>query len=278
MKHLFFLLTLLLCLPLSAQQKGMSMDATATIADRLAAYGQLYPQETVFLHMDNTVYYLGDTLYYKAYVMRADRHQPTDISGVLYVELLNNDGYLVERQTVCIEDGQGVGSFALHDTLYAGFYELRAYTRWQLNWGVTVHPHSACSEGWFLTKENAREYFRDYDKLYSRVFPVYDKPEEAGKYLQHMSLRPLQRYMRDEKRKDRADVGIYPEGGTWVSGTRQRLAFEARDDKGRHLDGQLTLKDSHGNVVAQASTEHRGRGVLDVFTRAGETYSAVFLH
>ena len=278
MKHLFFLLTLLLCLPLSAQQKGMSMDATATIADRLAAYGQLYPQETVFLHMDNTVYYLGDTLYYKAYVMRADRHQPTDISGVLYVELLNNDGYLVERQTVCIEDGQGVGSFALHDTLYAGFYELRAYTRWQLNWGVTVHPHSACSEGWFLTKENAREYFRDYDKLYSRVFPVYDKPEEAGEYLQHMSLRPLQRYMRDEKRKDRADVGIYPEGGTWVSGTRQRLAFEARDDEGRHLDGQITLKDSHGNVVAQASTEHRGRGVLDVFTRAGETYSAEFLH
>ena len=56
MKHLFFLLTLLLCLPLAAQRSDfMRREALMPLVDRLAAYGQLYPQETVFLHMDNTV-------------------------------------------------------------------------------------------------------------------------------------------------------------------------------------------------------------------------------
>ena len=36
------------------------------------AQGQTLPQEIVFVHMDNTCYFLGDTLYYKAYVQRSD--------------------------------------------------------------------------------------------------------------------------------------------------------------------------------------------------------------
>ncbi|MBP5390678.1 MAG: hypothetical protein J6Y40_01180, partial [Bacteroidales bacterium] len=41
------------------------------------------PQEMVFVHMDNTCYFLGDTIYYKAYVQRSDTGKPTDLSEVL---------------------------------------------------------------------------------------------------------------------------------------------------------------------------------------------------
>ena len=262
----------------SAQNSALYLAKEYEWAERAARKSTSCTQEIVFVHMDNTAYFLGDTIFYNAYVVRADRRMPTDISGTLYVELLNHDGYLVERQTVRLEGGRGAGSFALPETLYAGFYELRAYTRWQLNWGRTEHHHSACAEGWFLKKEYAQEYFRDYDKLYSRVFPVYDKPLVAGEFQQDMTLRPLRRYMRIKDGKDKSVVSIYPEGGTWIAGTRQRLAFEALDGDGRHLDGRLVLKDSHGDVVAWAVTEHRGRGVLDVETRLGETYSAIFCH
>ena len=149
-------------------------------ADTLKNLGRRYPQEIVYVHMDNTCYFLGDTLYYKAYVVRSDRGTPSDISQILYAELLNQDGYLVERQTLRMKDGQADGSICLTDSLYAGFYELRAYTRWQLNWGRTEHPHNRNAEKWFLRSDMATDYFRDYDKLYSRVFPVYDKPKEKG--------------------------------------------------------------------------------------------------
>ena len=281
MKRVLILFSLIFSLTITAQVLTRLSDDSCRIEpllDRLSKLSEIIPQEAVFVHMDNTAYFLGDTIFYNAYVVRADRRTPTDISGVLYVELLNHDGYLVERQIVRLEDGRGAGAFALPDTLYAGFYELRAYTRWQLNWGTTEHRHSNCSEDWFLTKEYAQEFFRDYDKLYSRVFPVYDKPLVAGEYRQDMTLRPLRRYVRTNEGKDKPVVSIYPEGGTWIAGTRQRLAFEALDGDGRHLDGRLVLKDSHGDVVAQAVTEHRGRGVLDIRTQEGETYSAAFHH
>lgn len=149
-------------------------DSLRIWADKVAAYARKTPQEIVSVHMDNTCYFLGDTIWYKAYVVREGKMIPSDISGVLYAELLNQDGYLVERQMLRLQDGQAHGSFCIPDTAYAGYYELRAYTRWQLNWGVHEYPHPKATNRWFLNKDMAREFYRNYDKLYSRVFPVYD--------------------------------------------------------------------------------------------------------
>ena len=237
---------------------------------------QAIPQELVYVHMDNTSYFLGDTLYYKAYVVRSDRGTPSNISQILYTELLNQDGYLVERQMLRLADGQAAGSFCLPDTLYAGFYELRAYTRWQLNWGRTEHPHSKTAEKWFLRPDMAKDYFRDYDKLYSRVFPLYDRPKEAGKYSRDMTLRPLRRYHKIKTEKPRAEVTVYPEGGAWTEGVPQRLAFEANSPEGEHLSGTLIVYDSRHKAIAQAPTEHRGRGTVELTAEAGEVYTAEF--
>lgn len=260
-----------------AMQGEMADDSLRTLAGKVASYARKTPQEIVSVHMDNNCYFLGDTIWYKAYVLREGKMAPSDISGVLYAELINQDGYMVERQTLRLCNGMASGSFCLSDTAYAGYYELRAYTRWQLNWGEHEHPHSKATSRWFLSKDMAREFYRDYDKLYSRVFPVYDKPGEAGDYSQVMSLRPLRRYYKLRKERPDAEVTLYPEGGAWVDGVEQRLAFEALSEKGEHLDGRLVIKDSQGNTTTEAETEHRGRGLLTMETRPGEKYQAEFL-
>ena len=99
-------------------------------------------QEKVYLHLDNNCYFKGDTIWYKSYVVRADNLDYTDMSHILYVELLSPDGLVVERQNIIVSpDGYGDGNFALKDSLYSGYYELRAYTRWMLNFRVTEHPY-----------------------------------------------------------------------------------------------------------------------------------------
>lgn len=213
-----------------AMQGEMADDSLRTLAGKVASYARKTPQEIVSVHMDNNCYFLGDTIWYKAYVLREGKMAPSDISGVLYAELINQDGYMVERQTLRLCNGMASGSFCLSDTAYAGYYELRAYTRWQLNWGEHEHPHSKATSRWFLSKDMAREFYRDYDKLYSRVFPVYDKPGEAGDYSQVMSLRPLRRHYKLRKERPDAEVTLYPEGGAWVDGVEQRLAFEAYNE------------------------------------------------
>lgn len=260
------LLLLILFLPLAVC--GQNPTTLKGWAQRLKLFGQKIPQEEVFVHLDNTCYYLGDTLYYKAYMHLSDG-RPSALSRLLYVELLNHDGYLVERQKVEMKQGQGDGSFILPDTLYGGYYELRAYTRWQLNWGRYEHPHTQDAEDWFFDKELARDYYRDYEKLYSRVFPVYDKPKEAGDYAQGMTLRPLQRLVKGSDQAPKAVVTFFPEGGHLVAGVPNRVAFEANREDGKHLKGKLSLRGG-----AEAETVSRGRGTFVITPNSGEKLKA----
>lgn len=278
--HLIHTLLLLLLAfgpahPACAQQ-GATPSTLQGWADKLKKFGSTLPQEQVFVHMDNTCYFLGDTIYYKAYMRRSDTGAPSRISGVLYVELFNQDGYLVERQQLEMTNGQGCGSFCLPDTLYGGYYEMRAYTRWQLNWGVCEHPHTKQAERWFFSKQMCKDFYRDYDKLYSRVFPVYDKPLMPGDYTPDMTLRPMSRVFKTKEKVTVAHVSFYPEGGHLLAGAPCTVAFEANDDDGQHMSGTLTVKDSGGQVVAEAKAERRGRGSFTLTPAAGQTYTATF--
>lgn len=74
---------------------------------RQAAFGRTIPQEKVYVHMDNTSYQLGDTIWFSAYTRRTDTARPSDVSGVLYVELYGQDGYLIERKLIQMHKGTG---------------------------------------------------------------------------------------------------------------------------------------------------------------------------
>ena len=54
-----------------------------TLAMRAIMVNQLFPQERVYLHFDNTAYYLGETMWFKAYVTSglADEEKPQSQIG-----------------------------------------------------------------------------------------------------------------------------------------------------------------------------------------------------
>ncbi len=243
-----------------------------TMMERLTAFGQRIPQEKVFVHMDNTCYFLGDTIWFSAYTRETATGKPSPLSKVLYVELLNHDGYLVERKLIELNKGRGDGFFALDKSIqYSGFHELRAYTRWQLNWGEFEHKHSLAAEKWFVDKELERKYYRDYHKLYSRVFPVYDKPKEEGGLARNMTLRRLQRYFAKDMDKRELTLNLFPEGGNLVAGIPNRLAFEATWDDGEWLEGWLHFGTDSVPAV------HRGRGVITLTPQKDMEKGVVFI-
>lgn len=243
-------------------QSHKDIASVDSLATRVKRFGTGLPQEKVYLHIDNTCYFVGDTIWYKAYVTRSDKGRLTDLSKIMYVELLTPDGYLVERQQLKMEDGTAHGAFTLTDSLYAGYYELRAYTRWMLNFGRHEHPHSKYTEDMFYNKQMAKDFFRDYDKLYSHVFPVFDHPKESGRYPKDMTLRPMRRYYKARRGKPEIDLRFYPEGGHLIEGTDGHVAFEINDEEGKHLDAELSIIDSDGKEVARTRTLNRGRGVF----------------
>ena len=263
---------------LALQGKAGSLEDIRTALEQ---GGVAQVQEKVYVHTDNTCYFVGDTLWYKAYVVRADNLQPTDMSRLLYVELLSPDGLLVERQQVVVSGkGHTCGQFVLQDSLYSGYYELRAYTRWQLNFNVRHHRYSLHDTWHFYNKQMAADYFRIWDGLYSRVLPVYGKPEQAGDYdLRRMYQRPKTRL--PKQKKEDLTVTFYPEGGHLIEGVENRVAFDAANQIGEAVD--LTgIVDGNGREVS-VKTDHMGRGSFVVvpgsgrlkarFTWKGKSYS-----
>ena len=112
------------------------------------SFGMSIPaQEKVYLHFDQTGYFLKETMWFTAYVLN-ESNRPTDISKILYVELLSPEGGAVKTHKYKIEDGMCHGEFYLDSAYLSGFFEVRAYTRHMRNYGE--------------------------DNYFTRVFPVFD--------------------------------------------------------------------------------------------------------
>ena len=257
MKNLCVVLLLL------AAALGVRAGSLNDIREALEQSSVTQVQEKVYVHTDNTCYFVGDTLWYKAYVVRADNLQPTDMSRILYVELLTPDGLLVERQNIIVApEGFSCGQFVLQDSLYSGYYELRAYTRWMLNFGVTEHMYTSQETWQFYNRQMCADYYRQWDGLYSRVLPIYSKPDVAGDYdARRMYQRPKQRLQKPKK--EELFATFYPEGGHLVQGLQSRVAFDLVDQLGQAVDIRGTVM-AGDQRVADIQTTHMGRGVFTV--------------
>lgn len=214
-------------------------------------------QEKVYVQTDNNCYFVGDTLWYKAFVLRADNNKPTNMSKLLYVELLSPDGVVVERQRIVVSNkGVTCGQFALQDSLYSGYYEIRAYTRWMLNFNVTHRDYTLDDKHLFYNNNMAHDFFREWNGLYSRVLPIFSKPKQKGNYDgKYMYGRPKQEVEFVEKPK--LKVRFYPEGGTLLEGVQNRVAFDISDNDGQALQISGSLDD--GTKLQPA---YMGRGTF----------------
>lgn len=268
-------LTLLCCLGSLA----LPAQNLNTWTERVERNAKSFPQEKVFLHLDNTCYFVGDTIWFKAYVTRTDTQKPTDLSKILYVELLTPDGFLVERQQIPLEnDTTGYGNLVLTDSLYGGFYELRAYTRWMLNFGrieAEKIPQQFGYQNYFYNLDAMKDFFVDYEKLYSRVFPVYDKPREKGIYERDMTVRPMRRYFKTKDEKPELKLSFYPEGGNLTAGTDCRVAYELTDGQMMKISAPITIRNQQGETILQTVPNTSGRGTfLLKGVRTDQTYTA----
>ena len=238
--------TLLRCIPVVGRTVGTLSDLDSLLGcmSRVVSATRHVVQEKVYLHFDNTGYFMGEKMWFTAYVVRADGHRPGVRSRVLYVELLNPGGDVVQRRKLKIDDrGHAHGDFSL-DSLYGtGFYEVRAFTRYMSNWGG-----AAC---------------------FSRVFPVFRAPSSPGAYEPVIDERSYRRRLPDFREPDtlhrsRLNVSFYPEGGRLVSGLRSRVAFQVSDGGGRHVSADGELLDGEGRVVVRGFSDSTGRGVFTV--------------
>lgn len=246
------LLFLLLLVFLSAKSQQTSEVEQLFARFKAASnFDRTYPREKVYLQLDNSAYLEGDSLWYKAYVVRASSLLPTTLSRVLYVDLLNADGQLMERQTLPIDSlGQADGCFSLQLPVRAGYYEVRAYTREMTNWGTEacfsrVVPVFTSSEP---NKGLNRSLNNDIAQL------SLPEPEENAK----VSLASPRPYAM--KSEGSRLLTFYPEGGLRVKNVAQRIAFKLTDGRGRAVDDTIGIFTKNGELIGSYAPFYDGMG------------------
>ncbi len=154
----------------------------------------------------------------------------------LYIEIINVTGDVVNKNIAWVQNGLAYGDFILADTLSSGVYQIRAYTNWMRNF----------DEVWYFRKDLV-------------IWNPRDKKIEAE---------PMKLRQRD------IDLQFFPEGGTFVAGAKNRIAFKATDKQGKGIDFEGVIVDDSGNKVADIKSVYKGIGSFVFQPESGKKYTA----
>jgi TonB-dependent SusC/RagA subfamily outer membrane receptor len=129
------LLFCFLCLLTATTAFHVDDDPFSDLIQKLEAFSRSRPHEKVYLQLDKPYYAIGDNIWFKAYVLNAGTSRLSSLSGVLNVDLINEDDSLVKSLKLPVSGGVTWGDFQLTDSLTEGNYRVRAYTGLMRNAG-----------------------------------------------------------------------------------------------------------------------------------------------
>lgn len=258
---LSIIISILVCAGLHAQTQDSATISRELMrfSGNLYQFNQIFPQEKVYLEFDNSAYFQGETIWFKAFVTQASTLKRAP-SKVLYVDLLAPTGHVLSSLKLKVVAGQADGAFPLIDAATAqarekrgmilypsGFYEIRAYTRNMLDFNPDI--------------------------VFSRVIPVYAKPESEGNYQESLIVldedNPLVESIRNEEKEpnDRINLQFYPEGGDLIEGLPCNVAFKVTDKSGLPMEGAIIIRGQADSIL----TLHDGMGSFRITPRGSET-------
>jgi TonB-dependent SusC/RagA subfamily outer membrane receptor len=213
----------------------------------LDSYIRSVSGEKLYLQTDKSLYFAGERIWFKAYLVDAVDHKPGVFNNPVYVELINPHLKKVQIIRLRINKGIGTGSFLLIDTVPEGIYQIRAYTNWM--------------------KNSAPEYFFHKNlEIRNQVYECLITSKEARSN--------RKKVRKNDKQNDSYQIGIFPEGGQLLYGVNSKIAFKVTNGMGNGLVVQGEITDNKKNVVAKIETIHDGMGVFVLKPLIDHKYTA----
>ncbi len=110
-------------------------QSTAGALEKTYEYPNI-PQEKVFVHYNTSVVFPGEYLYYSLYCLSEKKNTTSQLSKIGYVELVNEDREVLNRQKITLVNGIGQGDYFVPADIPSGNYKLLGYTQWMRNTGL----------------------------------------------------------------------------------------------------------------------------------------------
>ena len=194
--------------------------------------------EKLYLHTDREFYFLGETIWFKAYLLDGQSFSPvTDIQN-LYIDLIDSKGRISQNQVLLYENGDASGSILIPDTSLTGTFMIRAYTDYLKNFGEETYFHKALQ----------------ISKVMSSLDLESDKPVfHEGKH--------------------ELGISFFPEGGYLLADTKNLIAFKAIDENGKGIPINGKVLDNNGETISLFKTYYNGMGRMHLLPVEGKSYN-----
>ncbi|MDQ6813272.1 MAG: hypothetical protein M3040_06025, partial [Bacteroidota bacterium] len=234
--HAVFFKAVLFILVFPASYSSMAQPAkTEVIFKKITDYNDQNLQEKLFVHTDRTTYVAGEIIWFKVYCTDAKNTQPSSLSKVAYVEVLDKDQQPVVQGKITLINGSGSGSFVIPATIHSGNFVLRSYTNWMKNFDPEFYYHQ------HLTIVNTVK----------------------GEFISIVKTEPTY------------DAKFFPEGGNLVNGLTSKVAFRVTDNSGKGIDFTGTLVDQSDDAIVSFHPQKFGIGNFTFTPEKGKQYRVV---
>ncbi len=162
----------------------------------------------------------------------------------------------------------------LMQTIFPAEESKTVYIDWtDPNGKLLLHTISPVQEGTSLGQFDIPENYKGqyiHVKAYTKWMLNFD-----SSFLYNKDLRVLSdsiNYARKEAIKP--EMVFFPEGGNFVTGVNNKIAFKANDQYGRPVKIKGEIKSSSGKVIEQLIELHDGMGHFYLFPQDGEKFTA----
>ena len=227
------------------------------------AYSRLLAPEKLYLHTDREIYNIGDTVWFRGYLLNASAQAEFPECNYLYVELFSSmwernyyfrrseDTYKM-RQRVKVKrdpDGHFCGYLPLSEDLNTGRATIRAYSYWMLN---------RDPDFMFYKNIEIRNTLKDafLDNIKALKVDDQDTYDELG-------VENPFRKTPDNPHKTRSetdvDLQFLPESGRYTAGHPAALAVKAINQQGLGLPVSGSIL-ADGTPIAVFETNDLGMG------------------
>lgn len=247
-KHSRFLLSFILFL---ISLSGQAQQAKYKEMVQYDSVRKSVPREKLYMQLDKPVYAMGDTIWFKGYLINASLLNYSTTSALIYADIIDKKGQVIQTVSLPTQYGLTWAGFAVNPNKYEpGIYTFRAYTNWMQNFGDT-----------FLFKKEIQ------------ILDIAD-PQPASPSTATAKAQNVRSNATNSNKKPLIDLQFLPEGGTWIAERQQKLAFKAININGKGTAVEGDIVDSKQQKVAKFKSNSMGMGYFDFTPKAGETYMA----
>ena len=220
-----FFMVLCFSLSISAQEDSEVLDAYEDYTEAA--------REIVYMHLNKSTYIKGESIGFTAYVMDKKDKKPSQLTTNLYVSIADENNKVIKQKLIYVDNGVASNSFEIDSLFTSGYYNIKAYTNWMLNFKEQNH--------------------------YTESIRIINPETET--------------YIEEERVANTLDAQFLPESGHLLNGVINNIGVVIKDNLGfgiPNAKGEVVGKDNE--VLSSFETNQFGIGKFQLLASSNETY------